>query len=216
MANDYVKTRRTDQMFPFAFTVWAIVTGTLYLTVLSPVVSATKYGAGSYGRCQYETCAISLSSSNRVSADVLPSSSGTKCTVSSDSVTVTTSSSTGYSLSLIDNDTSTGLVSNANSIGAAPGTYSNPAVLTANTWGYRVDNQGGFGSGPTSTVSSGPVPTIPFAGVQPSNGTAATLINSATAATNGSATSVWYGVCVGSDQVSGTYSDAVVYTALVN
>lgn len=181
-----------------------------------PNANATKYGAGSYGRCQYQSCAISLSSSNSINVNVIPSSGSTKCSVASDTVTVTTSSSTGYSLTLIDGDTINTLTSSGQSIAASAGTIASPIALTANTWGYRVDNQAGFGAGPTTAISSGANPALSFAGIRPSTDTAERIVNSTVAATNGAATTVWYGVCVNVTQASGTYSDSVLYTAITN
>jgi hypothetical protein len=186
------------------------------ILLLGGSAHATKYGAGSYGRCQYETCAISLASSTNVSVNVIPSAAGVRCTVASDSVTVTTSSSTGYTLSLIDNDSTTTLTGTGSPITSSSGTFISPVTLGANMWGYRLDNAGGFGAGPTSSVSNTTTPALTFAGLQPSTGTADQVVNASTAATSGVTTPIWYGLCVTASQASGSYSDSVLYTALIN
>lgn len=187
------------------------------LVLLAPTTTdALKYGAGSYGRCQYQTCAITMSSSGTISVNVTPSSSGTKCSIAKDTVTVTTSATVGYNLKLIDANTSNVLNAGSNNINATTGTYATPVVLANNTWGYRVDGSGTFGAGPTSVLTNGAVPSLTFASVKLSSGTADTIVTTSTAASSGSITNVWYGLCATTAVPSATYSDSVVYTALTN
>lgn len=180
-------------------------------------VDATNYGSGEYGSCQYSSCGITLTSSSAVAADITPVGTSTTCSVWEDVVEVTTGSSTGYTVTVGDADTSPHMAgSTGDTIVASSGTAASPTALLANTWGYRVDGLGGFGSGPTSISTSGDVPIETYAGVPPSNGSATTIITSAVAASTPAATSVWYGVCADLNIASGSYSDAIVYTAVIN
>lgn len=177
-------------------------------------VSALTYSKGSYGTCQYDTCSISVASSSVVNLSLL-SSAGTACSVASDAVTVSTRSSTGYSVvvsSTTSNRNLTG-VSNGSTISPASGTAAAPAALATNTWGYRVDS-GAFGAGPTSAVTNTGVPSLTFAGM-PVAASPSYVASSNAAATNAT-TNVWYGVCVDSAKVADTYTNDIVYTAAIN
>lgn len=193
-----------------------VLVGIIGLTWAGAVsVGAQPYGSGQYGSCQYGSCSLSLSSSGSVTLNVVPTTS-TRCTTASDSVQVTTSSSTGYMLQLANIDTATSLqgASRGGSIAAATGTATSPQPLAANQWGYRLD-QGAFGAGPTSASSNTPLPSLTYAGVPASN-SPATL-----RAPNGSVSSpdqtlVWYTVCANTNLPADSYSDTVRYTALVN
>lgn len=201
---------------PALATVWLLLAG-LLLTFPGTPAGAITYGSGKYGRCQYGACNISLTSSATLSVDVLPTSGSTTCTVASDTVTVTTSSSEGYTLQLSDADTSAQLTRNGGgAVNPVGGSLASPAMLSADSWGYRVDGVGGFGPGPTSSTSNGAVPSLPFAAVPVSSASADTITNNPTAATAGATTNVWYGVCVSTAIPSGSYSDSVVYTAIIN
>ena len=178
---------------------------------------AIKYSSGSYGTCSYNTCSIGLSSSGSVAINVTPSGSSTLCTVQSDSVTATTNSSTGYTVTMTDGDTATSLsTGGAGSIASTSGTASSPIALTANKWGYRIDNLAGFGAGPTSSLSNGSIPSLAFAGIPPSNGTPDTVRYTTTTDSGTVSTPVWYGVCADATLPAGSYSDNIVYTAVVN
>lgn len=174
-----------------------------------------NYSAGTYGTCTYGTCSISLTTSGTISINVTPAAGATKCTVANDVVTATTDSSTGYTVSLTDTDTSN-TMNGPTSIAASAATPASPAVLTANAWGYRVDSVAGFGAGPTSGVVSGAVPSLTFAGVPLSSGTPGLIRTTSTADTGTVNTSVWYGLCANSSLQNGSYSDSVTYTALIN
>jgi hypothetical protein len=181
----------------------------------APAAFGLPYSSGSYGTCSYNACSITLSSSGSVAVNVTPNASAL-CSVQSDSVSASTGASTGYVISMTDNDTNNSLVSGANSVTAVSGTAASPAALTANKWGYRVDGIGSFGAGPTSSLSSGAIPSQTYAAVPLSSGTAATIRSTNSADGSTVNTSVWYGVCVNASTPSGTYTDSVVYTAVVN
>lgn len=174
-----------------------------------------KYGYGNYGACQYGSCSISLTTLGTVSIDVTPALAGS-CTVEKDVVTVQTDNSNGYSLMLVNQATDTALSSSPYSIPASSGTLLAPTTLATNTWGYRVDDVGGFGPGPTAAQSNGTTPSETFAGVQPSDQPADVITTSSSAASTGVDTNVWYGVCADQSIESGTYTSTVLYTAITN
>lgn len=195
---------------------FAIIAAILCMIPLSVYADGT-YGSGNYGACQYSSCSISLSSQGLVEADIIPAGGATTCTVKSDSVVVTTDSSTGYTLTLNDSDTvNTMTRSGGVTIDAVAGTSTSPTVLSAHTWGYRVDGVAGFGAGPTSAVTNTSVPGVTFAAVPISTDTPGIVVASTTAADPGVTIPVWYGVCANTSTQSGTYSDNVVYTAVIN
>ena len=188
------------------------VTSSLFIT--SNIVNAQNYNDGVYGSCQYGSCSISLATSTTVSLPITPSPAGA-CTTASDTVSVSTSSSTGYSLYLSDADNETALVkSGPDKLMASSGTRSTPVAMTANTWGYRIDSDN-FGAGPTSAVNSQPISPALYAGIQPSTNPVV-LISPNTLQPAPSNTSVWYSACADSSSAAGNYSGVVQYTAVVN
>ncbi len=192
------------------------LSGLFFLAFGAGSYTPNAYGNGTYGTCTYNTCGITLSSSSAVSLNVIQGAS-TTCTVQSDNVAVLTDSSTGYSLSINNAATTSSLIgSGANTIPTVSGTQTSPVALTANRWGYRVDGLAGFGTGPTSAVSNVTVPATSFAAIPSSSQSADVLAGSGAAADPAVATAVWYGVCTDTTIPAGTYSSAVVYTAVVN
>jgi len=158
---------------------------------------------------------ISVFTSNgTVTANVTPTGAGAQ-TIASDTLTVSTNNSLGYTLQIADSDATTTLTSGANTIAASSGSQGTPVVQSANTWGYRVDSVGGFGAGPTSGQSSAAISgTIKFAGM-PANSSPNTIKTTASTASNDT-TTVWYGVAANTSQPTGTYSDTITYTATAN
>jgi hypothetical protein len=149
-----------------------------------------------------------------VNANVTPTSGGAQ-TIASDTVTISTNDSSGYTLELAESSAVTNLVSGSNTIPTSTGTQTTPVVMAVNTWGYRVDSLGGFGAGPTSSQNSAAISgTIKFAGV-PASGSPNTLKTTSGVATNDT-TTVWYGVAANTSQPSGTYTNTVTYTATTN
>jgi hypothetical protein len=174
------------------------------------------YGDGAYGACTYNTCGITLTSNGTVNINVIVGAT-TTCTTQSDSVGVTTDSSTGYTLSLNDSTTTSSLLgSGANTVISSSSSQSSPASLSTNTWGYRVDGVGGFGAGPTSASSNVAPSATTFAGIPISSAGGDTLAASSGAADPAVSTTVWYGICVNTTKPADTYSSTVVYTAVVN
>lgn len=187
------------------------------LLFLPAYADAGVYGAGTYGSCQYSSCAITITSGDTVAAGVTPVATANTCTVRNDDVAVTTGWSAGYTLKINSTDSSNTLDGpGSNVINAVAASASSPAVLSNNTWGYRVDDIAGFGSGPTSTVTNGVTPTESFASVPTSVQTPNVIASSSVAVPTPATTTVWYGVCADVSLPTGTYSDGVTYTAIVN
>jgi hypothetical protein len=174
------------------------------------------YGSGTYGSCQYgNQCSITLTSNGSISIDVTPTSSG-RCTIQSDTASVLTDDSNGYTLTLADNGTNTSLLDGSNTIPAASATFSSPAALSVNTWGYRVDGLGSFGAGPTTAQSNVSLSSALFAGIKASNQTADTIAATSAAADPAVTTTVWYAACADISLSSGAYTTQVTYTAVAN
>jgi hypothetical protein len=157
--------------------------------------------------------AISMTTSGTVTIGVTPGASAA-ATSASDTVTVATNSSNGYTLTLADADATTGLTSGGNTIAAHTGTWASPTTLATNKWGYRVDGAGTFGAGPTSAQTNQANLSGTWAGM-PATGSAQTLKTTGTTAA-ADVTTVWYGVKVDASQPNGVYSDSVTYTATTN
>jgi len=189
--------------------------GAVLLLLPGMSVQAIQYGSGTYGACGFGSCSLTIGSSGTVALDVTPTASGS-CTIQKDSVSVLTSNSSGFTLTLADSSTNTALLNGAASISATTATQASPSALAANHWGYRVDGIGGFGAGPTSAQSNATPSSATFAGVPASNGTASTLASTSSAANPAVITSVWYGVCANTSVTSGTYTSQVTYTAVTN
>jgi hypothetical protein len=157
---------------------------------------------------------ISLSTSGTVNLNATPAGAGVQ-TIASDTATVSTNDTAGYTLKLGETGAGTTLVSGGNTIPASSGTQASPVAETANSWGYRVDGVGGFGAGPTSPASNAAISgSITFAGVAAS-GSPNTIKTTSTTA-SGDTTSIWYGVAVDTTQPTGTYTNSVTYTATAN
>ncbi len=184
-------------------------------------VLATNYGQGNYEDCNYNgpstSCSISIGNNGfTLFLPVNPTIAGS-CTTQSDQVSVTTHDPNGYTLTLANQSTNTGLLNGASSVPAASGTPTSPIALT-NTWGYRVDGWSGFGAGPTSPVTNASPSGITFAGTQPSNVSPDTIAQTSTENDNPISTMIWYGICVNTNLnvPAGSYASSVLYTATAN
>jgi hypothetical protein len=155
---------------------------------------------------------ISVSTSSTVALNVTPVSGGSQ-TSASDTVSVSTNNSAGYTLTLANADATTTLVNGGNTIAAHAGTQGTPTALANNSWGYRVDSIGGFSTGGAveNNVTSS---SITYAGV-PATG-APNTIKTTAATASGDTTTVWYAVKADTSKPNGTYSDTVTYTATTN
>ncbi len=184
--------------------------------------SDDAYGEGAFNGCSFSQCSITESSSGTVNIDVTPTASA-KCTIASDTVGVLTDSTTGYTLVLNDSDSNNNIVGNNTStnIPSVSATRTTAAALTANTWGYRIDDSGGalgtnFGTGSTSqsNVAPGSISNNKFAA--PNTSSSDEIATSTSAANPTVNTSVWYGICADLSVPHDTYNDQVTYTATIN
>lgn len=190
------------------------------LLVLSPVLPsalfAAPYGTGEYGSCEYGDggCFISVTTTGLVELSLAPAS-GPVVTIAKDDVTVATNSNTGYELRLESSSaTESSLVNGGDEIPATSATAGTPATLSVNEWGYRLDGELGFGAGPTSAVTNQSSSSLTFAGI-PLLGAAQLIKTTAVSAPAGDTTAVWYGVHVDVTKPEGTYTQTVVYTAVL-
>jgi hypothetical protein len=185
------------------------------VTTYADTTDSYVYGSGSFGDCDYGTCTITLTDTGVPTLTVAPTPAGV-CTVQSDTVSVLTDSTTGYSLTMTTSTTNNAMQGASASLAASSGTASVPATLAINTWGYRVDGLAAFGSGPTTAQNSGSVPSVTFAGVPSSSQSATQVAYSTGPANPAQNTKAWYGVCADSSLPADTYSATVVYTAVTN
>lgn len=156
---------------------------------------------------------ISMTTSGTVTLNITPDANG-QSSSASDSVSVSTNNSAGYTLTLADSDATTTLANGGNTLTAHAGTQGTPTTLANNTWGYRVDSVGGFGVGPTSSETNVDTLALTWAGV-PASGSPVTLKTTAATASN-DATTVWYGAKADTTKPNGTYTGTVLYTATTN
>lgn len=158
--------------------------------------------------------AITVSSTGTVSLSLTPGALPVESRAS-DTVTVNTNDTLGYTLTLSDVDTVTNLVSGTNTIGATANTFAVPNTLAANKWGYAL--AGGNFSASYTAISNETGSTDKWAGM-PSSASPQTIKSTSATATNDT-TTVWYGVRVDNSQPSAVatpYTDQVVYTATAN
>lgn len=185
---------------------------------ITSLVSAGTYGSGKYGNCDYgyeSGCSIGITTSGLVNLSVLPVSGG-NTTIASDTVTVSTNSLGGYTLTFANSSVSeSALLSGSNTIAAQSASAASPSALTTNSWGWRIDGLAGFGAGPTTATENNPTVTDLFAGV-PLAGSPFEIRENLTGAVSGEETTVWYGVRADTSQPSGTYTATVIYTATPN
>lgn len=153
---------------------------------------------------------ITISSGPTVSMSVAPSGSAVTSSAS-DTVSVSTNNASGYTLGLAMNTGTRTLAKGADTIAAASGTLASPAALGTNTWGYRVDNAGGFGAGPTTAETNVASSARTWAGV-PAQGSPDTIKTTSSTA-SGDTTTVWYAMNADSTKPNGVYTNSVVYTA---
>ena len=154
------------------------------------------------------TLSMTTTSGGNVNFSLTPGASAVVSSAS-DTISVSTNSSNGYSLTLSDSDATTTLVSGANTIAAHAGTTASPTALAANTWGFAVP--GGSFDASYSAEASSATSTSKWAGM-PALASPYTLKSTATTASSDQ-TTVWYAAKVDATKPTGTYTDTVVYTA---
>jgi hypothetical protein len=195
-----------------------LVVASIVTTILVPIaISASTYGSGAYGSCLYGSCSISVtvSSNGTVNVNVTPTLTGS-CTIQSDTVSVLTDNSSGFTLTVANSSDNTALTNGGYSINATAGTFASPIALANNTWGYRVDNIGSFGAGPTTAESNVSPPSTVFAKAVANSQAHDTIRTTAGPANPAVETTVWYGVCANTATASGSYGTTVIYTAITN
>ena len=195
--------------------IFTLATLLIMALIVPAVVFATTYGSGDYGSCQYGSCSISVTSNSVVNVNVTPALAGS-CTIQSDTVSVLTDNSNGFTLTLGNNSDNTALLYSSYSINATTGTFASPTALANGTWGYRVDGVGSFGAGPTTAQSNISPPSTVFAKTVANSQTHDTIRTTSAAANPAVDTVFWYGVCADPATASGSYTSTVVYTAVTN
>lgn len=158
--------------------------------------------------------AITITTSSPVNINVTPTT-GAVLSSASDTVTVSTNNSTGYTLSLEMNGATNTLAKGTDTIAAhtaAPG--GTPSDLATNSWGFRVDGITNFGTGPTTAETNVTASARTWAGV-PAKGSPFTIKTTSAPLAN-STTSVWYAMKADTSKPSGTYTNTVLYTAVTN
>lgn len=198
-----------------AFKTTAALTG-LVTGVVAVVLAPAAFAVSSTANTNVNVAignTISITSSGTVNLSITPTSSG-ESSSASDTVSVSTNDAAGYTLQLASSTSQVTLKNGSNTIAASAGTQAAPVSLADNTWGYRVDNVGGFGTGPTSAQTNVATLTGSWAGI-PATGSPNTL-KTTSATASGDTTTVWYGAKADTTLPGGTYSDTVTYTATAN
>ena len=193
-------------------------TGRILASLAAVVVAITPVAASAATQSANTTInatvndVISVTTPATVTITLTPTAGGVVSSAS-DTVTVNTNRTTGYTLTLKDSDTTTSLTSAGGTITAHTGTPAAPTALANGSWGFAV--AGAPFDATYSAETNNGSSTSKWAGVPASTGTAAQLKATSSPATN-DATTVWYAVKANSSQPGGTYTDTVVYTATTN
>lgn len=191
------------------------LSGVGVLSVLSLLLApGTVFGADNTKITTNVLASVTLSTPGTpiALADLTPGASAVMST-NKDVVTVSTNNSTGYNLSIKDDDTDLDMdtpTTGTNNIAASSNLYSAPGTLAVNTWGYAV--AGGSFSPSYSKVDSVTDNTLKFVGIAATD----QKIKSTSAAADGDTTEVWFGARVDINQPTGAYDDTVIYTAVAN
>ncbi|MEJ0072551.1 MAG: hypothetical protein WDN27_00420 [Candidatus Saccharibacteria bacterium] len=191
---------------------WAASGLLVVLVVGSPVVAGADTQSTTISSAIGSVISL-FTTDSTVNVNVAPTGAGAQ-TIASDTVTVSTNDSSGYTLVLGETGAGTSLVSGGNTIPHSSGTQASPVAMSVNTWGYRVDGIGGFGSGPTSGASSQAIGSVKFAAV-PATGSPNTLKTTSGVAASDT-TTVWYATAADTTQATGTYTNNVTYTVTAN
>ncbi|MGO3702061.1 MAG: RCC1 domain-containing protein [Candidatus Saccharimonadales bacterium] len=153
---------------------------------------------------------VSVAAPTAVSIDVTPGSS-TRISSGSHAANVSTNSVTGYTLSLAANNQTLTHANNSDTINPVGGTPAAPTQLTGASWGFRVPNIAGFGSGGTVEQN---VATSNYLWAGLPAPASEAIIRTQTAAVENQSTTVWYGVSIPPEQPAGTYAQTVTYTVV--
>lgn len=202
MKRIYTKTNRILTASTTAFAVIALAYSPAALAATSNTTITGTVGS-----------TITVNSGASVALNVAPSS-GAAVSTASNTVTVTTNNATGYDLTLSTTGAERDLVKGSDHIAAHTGTWASPSTLATNSWGYRIDNAGTFGAGPTTVLNSAASSSQTWAGV-PASGSAQNIKTSSTNTSGaGDDVTVWYAMSADATKPSGNYTNSVVYTAV--
>ena len=157
---------------------------------------------------------ISVQSTSNVALNINPTATQAKASSGKATVTVSTNNATGYNLKIGMNGADRNLNKATDNITAHAGTLAAPTALANNTWGYRVENVGGFNAGNVTPENNVNDLAGTFAGV-PAQGTEEQIKNH-NAAVQSNTTDVLFGAKVDATKPSGAYTGTVVFTATAN
>ncbi len=155
---------------------------------------------------------VSLSTSGSPVNLAITATGAGSFTSGSDTVTVSTNSPAGYTLSIKAATTTLG--NGTDTLAASSATAASPSTLLKNTWGYRIDDATattGFTNSPATTAETNvaSLTSTKWAGVTASD---VTLKSTSGVATNDN-TVVWFGTGVDTSKSGGTYTGSVTFTA---
>ena len=157
---------------------------------------------------------ISVQSTSNVALNINPTATQAKASSGKATVTVSTNNATGYNLKIGMNGADRNLNKATDNITARAGTLAAPTALANNTWGYRVENVGGFNAGNITPENNVNDLAGTFAGVPAQN--AEEEIKNHNAAVQSNTTDVLFGAKVDATKPSGAYTGTVVFTATAN
>jgi hypothetical protein len=157
---------------------------------------------------------ISVQSTSNVALNINPTATQAKASSGKATVTVSTNNATGYNLKIGMNGADRNLNKATDNITAHAGTLAAPTALANNTWGYRVENVGGFNAGNITPENNVNDLAGTFAGVPAQN--AEEEIKNHNAAVQSNTTDVLFGAKVDATKPSGAYTGTVVFTATAN
>lgn len=157
---------------------------------------------------------ISVQSTSNVALNINPTATQAKASSGKATVTVSTNNATGYNLKIGMNGADRNLNKATDNITAHAGTLAAPTALANNTWGYRVENVGGFNAGNVTPENNVNDLAGTFAGVPAQN--AEDQIKNHNAAVQSNTTDVLFGAKVDATKPSGAYTGTVVFTATAN
>ena len=186
------------------------------LAAFSMVMSPAMVSAVTDGTTVEATVGSTISMSNTtstVSVSLSPGGSAVE-SVGSDVVSVSTNDTDGYTLDVAASDATRNLTAGANTI--VPTAAATPAAattLTTNSWGWCVVGLGACSASYSVTNDQAAGASGNWIAM-PASGSAIQVKSTSTTASNDT-TTFYYGVNVNSTKPTGTYTDAVTYTALV-
>ncbi|MGI6612238.1 MAG: hypothetical protein ACOX0Z_01520 [Candidatus Nanosyncoccaceae bacterium] len=158
---------------------------------------------------------ITISTGSEIDISVTPVGLESRISSAKDTVIINSNHSTGYNLTIAMNGTNQNLTREGGTETIAPvnGTQTSPATLAKNRWGYRVDDVGEFGAGPSVVLSSAEDTTLTFAAIPTTDSPDNIGSSNQPSVSGGDAYDVWYAMNVDTTKPTGTYTGTVIYTA---